>query len=457
MFHSRTSNTLILQLFIMFLLGSLVFSFPAPASTYRGSVSPRPQKETTPVAPDQQKATPAVTAPAKKQAAPATKATQKQSAPKKTTATKNSAKKKSAEQKAASAPAGKKSSASKKTTKAAPKASAQKPASAQKSGTKKNSAASKPKQAVQNKKQTPSASVKAGSQKTSPPAKTGSNAATKKTASKADKPAASNKNLHLNVKSALLVNMTTGKIYYEQNPDKPIAPASITKVLTLYVLRESLAQGKISWKTPIPVSSRAVATGGSSMHLNKGEKVPLSELVKGISVVSANNACVALAEYLGKGDPKVFVGQMNAKAKKIGMTKSQFKNPNGLPAQGQLSTARDIAKLSMSYLRAFPDSLSIHSLTTHSYNGVTHRNANSLLRTYPGVDGLKTGFVCSSGYNITATAKRGNTRLVAVVLGAQTAKIRQLETARLLDYGFKQAAMESGKNTATKKSTKKTK
>lgn len=451
MFHSRTSNTLILQLFIMFLLGSLVFSFPAPASTYRGSVSPRPQKETTPVAPDQQKATPAVTAPAKKQAAPATKATQKQSAPKKTTATKNSAKKKSAEQKAASAPAGKKSSASKKTTKAAPKASAQKTAPAQKSGTKKNNTASKPKQAVQNKKQTPSASVKAGSQKTS------SNAATKKTVSKADKPAASNKNLHLNVKSALLVNMTTGKIYYEQNPDKPIAPASITKVLTLYVLRESLAQGKISWKTPIPVSSRAVATGGSSMHLNKGEKVPLSELVKGISVVSANNACVALAEYLGKGDPKVFVGQMNAKAKKIGMTKSQFKNPNGLPAQGQLSTARDIAKLSMSYLRAFPDSLSIHSLTTHSYNGVTHRNANSLLRTYPGVDGLKTGFVCSSGYNITATAKRGNTRLVAVVLGAQTAKIRQLETARLLDYGFKQAAMESGKNTATKKSTKKTK
>ncbi|GAB1409342.1 hypothetical protein MASR1M90_04960 [Desulfovibrionales bacterium] len=251
--------------------------------------------------------------------------------------------------------------------------------------------------------------------------------------------------------------MTTGKIYYEQNPDKPIAPASITKILTLYVLRESMTQGKVSWKTPIPVSSRALATGGSSMHLNKGEKVPLTELVKGISVVSANNACVALAEYLGKGDHKAFVRQMNAKAKKIGMSKSQFKNSNGLPAPGQLSTARDLAKLSMSYLRAFPESLSIHSMTTHSYNGVTHRNANSLLRTYPGADGLKTGFVCSSGYNITATAKRGNTRLVAVVLGAQNAMIRQVETARLLDYGFKRAAMESGTSKSPKGAAKKAK
>lgn len=253
-----------------------------------------------------------------------------------------------------------------------------------------------------------------------------------------------NRDLHLNVKAAFLVNMSNGKIYYEQNPDTPIAPASITKVLTLYLVREAMAQGKITPVTAIPISDRAIRTGGSRMSLKRGEKVPLRELIKGISVVSANNACVAVAEYMGKGDSSRFVSRMNAKAKKIGMSSSRFKNPNGLPAHGQLSTARDIAKLSMSYLRRFPESLSIHSMTTHTYHGATHRNANSLLRTYKGADGLKTGFVCASGYNITATAKRGDTRLLAVVLGAQNSVSRQVETARLLDYGFKRATMEKG-------------
>lgn len=252
----------------------------------------------------------------------------------------------------------------------------------------------------------------------------------------------SSSELHLNVKSALLINMSNGRIYFEQNPDKTIAPASITKLLTLYLVREAMAQGRLSAMTPIPVGPRAIMTGGSSMSLRRGERVPLNELIKGISVVSANNACVAVAEYLGRGDTTRFVAQMNEKARALGMTQSRFRNPNGLPAPGQLSTARDIAKLSMAYLRTFPDSLSVHSMTTHTYHGATHRNANSLLRTYPGVDGLKTGFVCSSGYNITATAKRGNTRLLAVVMGAQSATIRQIETSRLLDYGFKRAAAD---------------
>lgn len=250
------------------------------------------------------------------------------------------------------------------------------------------------------------------------------------------------RDLRLNVKAAILVNMSTGAIYFEQNPDKPVAPASITKLLTLYLVREALAQGKLSSGTRIPVSARAARTGGSRMNLRRGEKAPLGELIKGISIVSANNACVAVAEYLGKGDPGRFVSRMNDKAKKIGMTKSRFKNPNGLPAKGQLSTARDIARLSVSYLRSFPESLAIHSQTSHTYRGATHRNANSLLRSYKGADGLKTGFVCASGYNITATAKRGQTRLVAVVLGARNSIIRQVETRKLLDYGFKRAAQE---------------
>lgn len=250
------------------------------------------------------------------------------------------------------------------------------------------------------------------------------------------------RDLYLNVQAALLINMSTGEVYYEHNPDKAIQPASITKLLTLYLIREALAQGKLSPTTPIPVSAKAVKTGGSRMRLKRNENVPLNELIKGISVVSANNACVAVAEYFGKGDASKFVAQMNAKAKKIGMANSKFKNPNGLPASGQLSTARDIAKLSMAYLRSFPEALKVHSMTSHTYHGSTHRNANSLLRTYKGVDGLKTGFVCEAGYNITATAKRGDTRLLAVVLGAQNSAVRQKETARLLDFGFRRAAKD---------------
>ncbi|MBI4805962.1 MAG: D-alanyl-D-alanine carboxypeptidase [Desulfovibrio sp.] len=251
------------------------------------------------------------------------------------------------------------------------------------------------------------------------------------------------------------MNMNTGKVYFSQDPDERIPPASVTKVLTLYVVREALAQGKIKESTPIPVSALAIRTGGSTMSLYKGEKVPLSEIIKGISVVSANNACVAVAEYLGKGDSRRFVAQMNAKAQSIGMTRSVFKNPNGLPATGHVSTARDLAKLSASYLKRFPESLAIHSMTSHTYHGVTHRNANSLLGRYEGVDGLKTGFVCASGYNISATAKRGNTRLIAVVLGARNPIIREVETARLLEYGFARAEADTQAVSKSSRSSKK--
>jgi len=249
--------------------------------------------------------------------------------------------------------------------------------------------------------------------------------------------------MRLNVKAAYLMNVNTGQVYFAQNPDRQIPPASITKVLTLFLVRDALAQGRLGVNTLIPVSALAIRTGGSTMTLYRGEKVPVGELIKGISVVSANNACVAVAEYLGGGNTHRFVAQMNAKARSLGMTRSVFRNPNGLPAPGQVSTARDIARLSAAYLRRYPDSLAIHSMTSHTHNGVTHRNANSLLGRYDGADGLKTGFVCASGYNITATAKRGNTRLIAVVLGAANPIVREVETSRLLDYGFAQAASSS--------------
>lgn len=235
------------------------------------------------------------------------------------------------------------------------------------------------------------------------------------------------------------MDMDSGTVYFAQNADHLIPPASVTKVMTLYLIREAIAHGTLSPTTAIPVSPRAAQVRGSSMHLVPGEKAPLIELIKGISVASANNACVAVAEYLGKGNVSAFVARMNAKARALGMRRTVFKNPNGLPAPGQVSTARDLAVLARNYLRHFPESLAIHSMTTHTYRGVTHHNANSLLETYPGADGLKTGFVCASGFNIVATAKRGKTRLLAVVLGAASSSVRHRETVKLLDYGFTRA------------------
>ncbi|WP_281750583.1 serine hydrolase [Thermodesulfomicrobium sp. WS] len=246
--------------------------------------------------------------------------------------------------------------------------------------------------------------------------------------------------LRLQAKAAYLMDMDSGEIYFAQDADRLIPPASVTKVMTLYLIREAIAQGKLSVSAEIPVSARAARVGGSSMHLVPGERAPLLEIIKGISVASANNACVAVAEYLSKGNTAAFVARMNAKARELGMRRTVFKNPSGLPAPGQMTTARDLAVLARAYLHRFPESLAIHSMTTHTYRGVTHHNANSLLETYPGADGLKTGFVCASGFNIVATAKRGKTRLLAVVLGATSSGVRHRETVKLLDYGFARAA-----------------
>jgi D-alanyl-D-alanine carboxypeptidase (penicillin-binding protein 5/6) len=154
-----------------------------------------------------------------------------------------------------------------------------------------------------------------------------------------------------------------------------------------------------------------------------------------MAVVSANDASVAVAEYVG-GDVESFVARMNRKAREIGMTGSVFKNPNGLPAKGQVTTAQDMAILAREYIRRFPEALELHSQQDFTYREITHHNRNVLLQRYPNADGIKTGWVRKAGYHLVATAKRGNTRLIAVVMGAKTPAIRARETARLLDEGF---------------------
>lgn len=246
----------------------------------------------------------------------------------------------------------------------------------------------------------------------------------------------------VDTKAALVMDMQTGRVLFAQEPDMPIPPASLTKVLTLFLINERLREGSLKLDESIPVSQEASHAGGSTMRLKTGETVTLDDLIKGIAIASANDGCVAVAEYLGKGDTHPFVEAMNRKAKEIGMANSQFFNPNGLPAEGQVTTARDMAVLAQTYLKTFPETLSIHSMTEFTHNNRVRHNSNSLLGKVEGVDGLKTGFVCASGFNIVVTAKRGDTRLVAVVLGAKNRRIREREATRLVEEGFKIVAAE---------------
>jgi len=241
----------------------------------------------------------------------------------------------------------------------------------------------------------------------------------------------------LGVKSAIAMDLGTGRILYEQNPDQQIPPASLTKIITLYLTFEALQEHRLSFTDTVLVSREASMEGGSRMNVRPGERVIVRELMKGIAVASGNDACIAMAQHLAGGeDFQPFVNAMNIKARELGMTETVFKNPNGLPAEGQLTSARDMLRLSASYLRRFPQALTFHSMTTYVHNNHNHHNANRLLTTYEGADGLKTGFVQASGYNNVVTAKRGETRIIAVVLGARTAGVRAAATHNLHDIAF---------------------
>lgn len=245
----------------------------------------------------------------------------------------------------------------------------------------------------------------------------------------------------IKARSAMLMDFTDGRVLYEQNPDVLIAPASLTKVLTLYLVHEAIEEGRLSPWEMVTVSREAAARGGSRMGLRAGDQVPVAELIKGMAVASGNDACVAIAEHMC-GSVERFVQLMNRKAAQLGMTHTVFRTADGLPAEGQVTTARDMAKLSTAYLKRFPYALDVHSMQSYTYRGSTHRNANRLLATYPGADGLKTGFVCASGYNFIATANRGDHRLVAVVLGAPSPGVRAAETAKLINHGYASLGIE---------------
>jgi len=239
----------------------------------------------------------------------------------------------------------------------------------------------------------------------------------------------------IEARSEILLEVSTGTVLFEKNADEPIEPASFTKIVSLYLIFEALKQGRIHLNDEVPISEEAWRTGGSKMFVGVGTHVPLEELIKGIAVVSGNDSCVAAAEHLS-GSVDTFVDAMNRKAKELGMTQTRFLTPNGLPAEGQITTARDMATLDTAYLKTFPEALGFHSMKEYSYNNIQQSNRNHLLFKDPTIDGLKTGYIAASGYHLSATSMRGGMRLIAIVMGAQSPPVREREALKLLNYGF---------------------
>lgn len=239
----------------------------------------------------------------------------------------------------------------------------------------------------------------------------------------------------LQVVSAILYDMDRERILFEQNADQRIQPASLTKVLSMFVAMDHVASGHARLGNVVPVSANAASTGGSVMGIRQNDTVTLEQLLMGMAVSSGNDASAAVAEYVG-GSEASFVRMMNAKAARLGMANSHFCTPHGLPEVGQYTSARDMLTLARAYLRAYPQNLRYHNTRVLNHQNRLSWNRNPLLMQYEGADGLKTGWVRASGFNLISTAKRDGRRLLAVVLGAHDAGNRGVETCRLLDAGF---------------------
>ena len=242
--------------------------------------------------------------------------------------------------------------------------------------------------------------------------------------------------LNINAKSAILIEYNTGKILYDMNSDEKLAPASITKIMSLILVMEALEQGKISLDTKVTASEHAASLGGSQIWLEPGEVMTIDELLRATVIASANDATVALAEAVA-GSEESFVAMMNKKAEQLGMKNTKFVNSYGLDAEGHLTTAYDVALMSAELIKheliRKYSSVKMDSLRDGESELV---NTNKLIRYYDGCFGLKTGTTGKAGSCLSATAERDGLTLIAVVLGASTSKDRFSGTAKLLDYGF---------------------
>ena len=235
-------------------------------------------------------------------------------------------------------------------------------------------------------------------------------------------------------KAAILGDVDSGAILFEQEVDQRRAPASLTKIMTLYLVYEALANGSLALEDKLPVSEVAWRMGGSKTFVRVGDLVRVKDLILGIAVQSGNDACVVMAEHLA-GSQAGFSDMMNNKAKELGMTVTHFVNPTGLPDDDHYSTARDIFILARALIRDFPQYANFVQEKQYTFNGIRQYNRNRLLWKDPTITGLKTGHTKAAGYCLIASNKKDGQRLVAVIMGARSSKIREGEALRLLRYG----------------------
>ena len=240
----------------------------------------------------------------------------------------------------------------------------------------------------------------------------------------------------IGAKSYLVIDGTTGHELASLNPDAPLAPASLTKIMTTYVVFKALRQGQINLDDEVTISERAWRTPGSRMFIEVGTRVKIDDLLMGMVVQSGNDASVALAEHIA-GTEGVFAQMMNQHAQQLGMLSSNFLNATGLPAEGHVTTARDLATLARALISEFPDYYARHSIKEFTYNDIKQSNRNSLLWRDPSVDGMKTGHTDDAGYCLVSSAKRDGMRVISVVLGTSSTRSRTDGSQALINYGFR--------------------
>ncbi len=236
-------------------------------------------------------------------------------------------------------------------------------------------------------------------------------------------------------KSWLLLDYSTGQALASYNPEERVEPASLTKLMTAYVVLAALKEGRIKPDQTVPVSERAWKTQGSRMFIEPKRPVTVDELLRGMIVQSGNDACIALAEAVA-GSEEAFAQSMNREAQRLGLKATRFANSTGLPDPQHYSTARDLGALAAALIRDYPEHYPLYSLREYTYNRISQANRNRLLWSDPAVDGVKTGHTESAGYCLIASAKRGPRRLLSVVMGAASDGMRMQESQKLLNFGF---------------------
>lgn len=236
--------------------------------------------------------------------------------------------------------------------------------------------------------------------------------------------------------ASFVMDADSGEVLHEINADTRNYPASLTKMMTLYMLFDALDRGQLRENDRLKVSRRAASRPASRLGLKRGQTITVRDAILALVTKSANDVAVVVAEYLGRGKERTFARLMTKKAHAIGMKSTNFRNASGLYSRAQLSTARDMATLAMRLYKDYPHYYHFFATAKFDYQGKTYKNHNKLLKTYDGVDGIKTGYIRASGFNLVASAKRDGRRLIGVVFGGRNAKVRNAHMSRLLDKGF---------------------